>query len=83
MKEVFIVDSVRTPLGSFGGSLSDISAPQLGASAIKGLLARTGIEEDAIDEAILGQVLTGGSGQAPARQAMRFYFASPKAHVHC
>lgn len=72
MKEVFVVESLRTPLGSFGGVLSDVDAPHLAATVIKGILERTGIAADAIDEVIIGQVLAGGTGQAPARQALRY-----------
>ncbi len=72
MKEIYIVDAVRTPQGSFGGALADVEAPQLAATTIQGILERTGIAATAIDEVIIGQVLSGGAGQAPARQAMRF-----------
>lgn len=72
MKDVYVVESLRTPLGSFGGVLSDVEAPRLAAAVIKGILERTGIAADAIDEVIIGQVLSGGTGQAPARQAMRY-----------
>ena len=72
MKDVFVVESLRTPLGSFGGALADVEAPRLGATVIKGLLEKTGLSADAIDEVIVGQVLSGGTGQAPARQAMRY-----------
>ncbi|TWJ18348.1 thiolase family protein [Geobacter argillaceus] len=72
MKDVFVVESLRTPLGSFGGALADVEAPRLGATVIKGLLEKTGLPADAIDEVIVGQVLSGGAGQAPARQAMRY-----------
>ena len=72
MKEVYVVESLRTPLGSFGGVLSDVEAPHLAAAVIKEILERTGIAADAIDEVIIGQVLSGGNGQAPARQAMRY-----------
>jgi len=72
MKEVYVVESLRTPLGSFGGVLADVEAPRLAATVIKGLLERTGLSADAIDEVIIGQVLAGGTGQAPARQAMRY-----------
>jgi acetyl-CoA C-acetyltransferase len=72
MKEVYVIESLRTPLGSFGGTLSDIEAPQLAATVIRGLLERSGLAADAIDEVIIGQVLSGGAAQAPARQAMRF-----------
>ncbi|OGU18445.1 MAG: acetyl-CoA acetyltransferase [Geobacteraceae bacterium GWC2_53_11] len=72
MKEqVYVIDGVRTPFGSFGGVLSDVAAPQLAATAITGLLNRNGLSPEAVDEVILGQVLSGGCGQAPARQAMR------------
>jgi len=70
-EEVYIVDGMRTPFGSFGGVLSDVAAPQLAATVIKGLLNRNALPADAVNEVILGQVLSGGSGQAPARQAMR------------
>lgn len=72
MKDVYVVESLRTPLGSFGGVLSDVEAPHLAAAVIKGILERTKIAADAIDEVIIGQVLSGGNGQAPARQAMRY-----------
>jgi acetyl-CoA C-acetyltransferase len=72
MSEVYVVESLRTPLGSFGGTLADVEAPRLAATVITGILERTGLSADAIDEVIVGQVLTGGSGQAPARQAMRY-----------
>jgi len=71
MKDVFVVDSQRTPFGSFGGVLSDVEAPILGGSAIKALLERTGLDPAEVDEVIAGQVLPGGAGQGPARQAMR------------
>ncbi len=72
MKEVFILAAVRTPIGSFGGSLSSVSATELGASAIKGLLARTGIDVNSIDEVFMGNVISANLGQAPARQAALF-----------
>ncbi len=68
-QNVVIVDAVRTAIGSFGGTLSGIPAHELGATVIKSLLERTGVEADQIDEVILGQVLTAGVGQNPARQA--------------
>ena len=71
MNEVFIVEARRTPFGSFGGALSDISAPDLASQVISDLLRRSQIPTTAIDEVITGQVLQGGCGQAPARQAMR------------
>ncbi len=70
MTEVVIVAAKRTAIGKFGGSLAKISAPELGAHVIKGLLAQTGVAADAISEVILGQVLTAGSGQNPARQSV-------------
>ena len=72
MKEVYVIESLRTPLGSFGGVLADVEAPRLAAAVISGLLERSGLAADAVDEVIVGQVLSGGCGQAPARQAMRY-----------
>lgn len=71
MKNVYIVEALRTPFGSFGGSLADVPAPELAATAIKGVLARAKMPADGVDEVIIGQVLQGGSAQAPARIAMR------------
>jgi len=68
-REIVIVAATRTALGSFGGSLSLIPAHKLGAEVIASLLQKTGINNTQIDEVILGQVLTAGSGQNPARQA--------------
>lgn len=70
MEEVVIVAALRTAVGKFGGSLAKISAADLGAHVIKGLLSQTGIESQTISEVILGQVLTAGCGQNPARQAV-------------
>ena len=70
MTEVVIVAAGRTALGKFGGSLAKISAPELGAHVITGLLDKTGVKGEQISEVILGQVLTAGSGQNPARQAV-------------
>lgn len=69
MQDAVIVAGLRTAVGSFGGTLSQIPAPELGARVIAALLAKTGIDPGAIDEVILGQVLSAGSGQNPARQA--------------
>jgi acetyl-CoA C-acetyltransferase len=69
LKEVVIVDAVRTAIGSFNGSLKDVSAPKLGSIVIQALLKRTGIEPGIIDEVIMGNVLPANEGQAPARQA--------------
>ncbi|MDH5672133.1 MAG: thiolase family protein [Myxococcales bacterium] len=68
-EEVFIAAAARTPIGAFQGALSGASATQLGAAAIAGALERAGVEPGAIDEVYMGQVLSAGAGQAPARQA--------------
>lgn len=72
MKEVVIVSAVRTPMGSFGGKLSSISATKLGAIAIKGAIEKSGINPDIINEVFMGNVLQANLGQAPARQAAIF-----------
>lgn len=69
--DVFIVAGARTPIGSFLGSLSSLSASELGATAIQGVLKRSGVKPEAINEVIMGCVLPAGVGQAPARQAAR------------
>lgn len=69
--EVYVVEGKRTPFGSLGGMLADIPAADLGTAAINGLLEAAKVAPEAVDEVIIGQVLSGGSGQAPARQAMR------------
>ena len=71
MSDVFIVSARRTPFGSFGGALSTVPAPQLAAQVAEFILNETKLPAHAIDEVIIGQVLQGGIGQAPARQAMR------------
>ena len=71
MKDVFVVSALRTPFGSFGGTLADVSAPELASQVMTGLLNASGLAGEQIDEVIIGQVLQGGSAQAPARQAMR------------
>lgn len=68
-REVYIVSAVRTPMGSFNGSLSSISAPKLGATAIKGALLKAGVDASQVQEVFMGNVLQAGVGQAPARQA--------------
>ena len=68
-KKVVIVAAGRTPIGSFGGTIAGIPASSLGTTVIRSLMAETGIKPDDIDEVILGQVLTAGTGQNPARQA--------------
>lgn len=70
MENVVIVAAGRTPVGNFNGSLTDLPASTLGAIVIKGLLERAGLKPEQIDEVILGQVLTAGVGQNPARQAV-------------
>ena len=69
MKEVVIVSAVRTPMGSFGGSLSSIKATKLGSIAIKGAIDNAGIDAKEINEVYMGNVLQADLGQAPARQA--------------
>jgi len=72
MKEVVIISAVRTPMGSFGGSLKDISATKLGAIAIKGAIAKAGIKPEQVQDVLMGCVLQANLGQAPARQAAKF-----------
>ncbi len=72
MQDVFVIDALRTPFGSFGGVLADVPAPRLAAPVIKRLLEASNLKGEDIDQFIAGQVLSGGAGQAPARQAMRF-----------
>ena len=69
MKEVYIISAVRTPMGSFLGSLSTVSATKLGAVAIEGAIERAGINKSVVDEVFMGNVLQANLGQAPARQA--------------
>jgi acetyl-CoA C-acetyltransferase len=71
MGDVFVVEALRTPFGSFCGALADQSATQLAATVMRGLLQYSSLSPDVLDEVIVGQVLSGGCGQAPARQAMR------------
>jgi len=72
IKEVYIISAVRTPIGSFGGSLASLSATQLGAIAIKGALEKAGVAPTEVQEVIMGNVLGANLGQAPARQAALF-----------
>ncbi len=81
MKKVVIISAKRTPVGSFGGTLSSFSAAQLGSFAIKGVLEDSKINKDLIDEVIFGNVLTAGQGQAPGRQAA--IFAGLPAKTEC
>ena len=81
MKEVYIVSAVRTPMGSFNGTLSGISAPKLGAVAIKGALDKIGLDKNEVQEVYMGNVLQANIGQAPARQAA--IFAGLSENVPC
>ena len=72
MREVVIVSAVRTAIGKFGGSLTPLSAPQMGAIVIKEALNRAGVKPELVDEVIMGNVLQAGLGQNPARQAAIF-----------
>lgn len=72
MKTVYIVSAVRTPIGSFGGSLKDFSATQLGAVAIKAAVEKAGLQPSQIEEVLMGCVMQANLGQAPARQAALF-----------
>jgi len=68
-KDVVIVSAVRTPIGAYRGSLKNIRSDQLGAIVIEGVLKKSKFSKEEIDEVIMGQVLTAGGGQNPARQA--------------
>jgi acetyl-CoA C-acetyltransferase len=81
MREVYVVEALRTPFGSFSGSLADQTAPQLAAVVMRGLLQYASLAPDAVDEVIVGQVLSGGCGQAPARQAMRLAGLPDQVHA--
>lgn len=72
MKEVYIMSAVRTPIGSFGGSLKGFSATQLGSIAIKGALEKIGIKPELVNDVLMGSVIQANLGQAPARQAAKF-----------
>jgi acetyl-CoA C-acetyltransferase len=67
--DIVIVSAARTPMGAFQGALSSVTAPDLGATVIKAVIARSGVDKDQIDEVLMGNVLSAGVGQAPARQA--------------
>jgi acetyl-CoA C-acetyltransferase len=69
MEEAFIISAVRTPIGSFGGSLSSLTAIELGSTAIKGALERAGVASEEVNEVFMGNVVSANLGQAPARQA--------------
>ncbi|HRN56627.1 MAG TPA: acetyl-CoA C-acyltransferase [Agriterribacter sp.] len=81
MKEVVIISAVRTPIGSFGGSLKDIPATKLGAAAINGALQRAAIRPEQVQDVLMGCVLQANLGQAPARQAA--IFAGLPDEVNC
>src|SRR5215210_8605873 len=68
-RDPVIVAAARTPIGKFLGGLAPLSAPELGAAAIKAAIERSGLSADMIEEVIMGNVIQGGVGQAPARQA--------------
>jgi acetyl-CoA C-acetyltransferase len=68
MKEVYIISAVRTPIGSFGGSLAGISAIELGAIAVRGAIAKAGVDPTLVEEVFMGNVVSAGLGQAPATQ---------------
>jgi acetyl-CoA C-acetyltransferase len=71
-RDVVIVGAARTPIGAFQGALSSLTAPQLGAAAIKAALERAGVKPELVEQCFMGHVLQAGVGQAPARQAARF-----------
>src|SRR5215468_1818789 len=71
-REVYVIGAIRTPIGSFGGVLKDISATRLGSLAIKGLLRKTGLLPELVEDVLMGAVLQANLGQAPARQAAKF-----------
>ncbi len=72
MKEVYIISALRTPIGSFGGSLKSFTATQLGAIAIKGAVEKAGVQPEAVNDVLMGCVMQANLGQAPARQAAKF-----------
>jgi acetyl-CoA C-acetyltransferase len=72
MKEVYIISAVRTPIGSFGGTLKDFSATKLGAVAIKGAIEKAGVKAELVNDVLMGSVIQANLGQAPARQAAKF-----------
>lgn len=80
-KEVVIVAAVRTPIGSFGGTLKEMSAVQLGAIAIRGALGKAGVRPEEVHEVLMGCVLQANLGQAPARQAARGRDCPTKSYV--
>ena len=81
MQKTFIISAVRTPIGSFGGSLSTVAAPHLGATAIKAAVAKAGIDNNSVEEVLFGNVCQANVGQAPARQATSYSGLSNKTNV--
>ncbi|OYD07974.1 acetyl-CoA C-acetyltransferase [Paludifilum halophilum] len=71
MEETVVLGGARTPFGKFGGALKDVTAAELGGTAIRGALDRSGVPDEAVEEVIMGMVLQGGAGQVPSRQAAR------------
>ena len=72
LHDVVIVGTARTPIGGIGGALASLSGPKLGAIAIQGALKRAGLKPEQVDEVVMGNVVSAGVGQAPARQAALF-----------
>src|SRR4249920_3506736 len=72
MKEVYVISAVRTPIGSFGGSLKGFSATQLGGIAKKAAVERAGVKPEMVNDVLMGSVVQANLGQAPARQASKF-----------
>lgn len=81
MQNTFIISAVRTPIGSFGGVLSSVPAPKLGATAIKVAVSKAGIDNNSVEEVLFGNVCQANVGQAPARQAVIFSGLSNKTNV--
>ncbi len=81
MRDVYVVEALRTPFGSFGGALKDIEAPVLASEVIKEMLKRTQLKGEDFDEIIMGEVLSAGVGQAPARQAAIYAGLPYKVHA--
>src|SRR5262250_2360913 len=77
-EDVVIISGCRTPVGKFQGSLSDLSAPQLGAIVVREVVKRAGIDPAQVDECIMGNVISAGLGQNPARQAAIFGGLAPE-----
>src|SRR5262249_43143038 len=75
--DVVIISGCRTPVGKFQGSLTDLTAPQLGAIAVREAVMRSGLDPKAVDECIMGNVISAGLGQNPARQAAIFGGLAP------